>query len=127
MTLWFAIPIGAAGVALAILLWRLSHRTPRLVVGERGIRQRGQGWGWIPWEEIEGAYPPTVGETDILRLRLRVTERLARILRKRRRMDEHAPLEDRLEIRLDLADSDVNAVELLQEILAHQPPDRHPR
>jgi hypothetical protein len=127
MTMWFAIPVSAAGVALAILLWFLSHRTPRLVVGDRGIRQRGQGWGWIPWEEIEGAYPPTAGETDILRLRLRVTERLARILRKRRRMDEHAPLEDRLEIRLDLADSDVNAVELLQEILAHQPPDQRPR
>jgi len=127
MTLWLAIPVSAAAVALAILLWRLSHRTPRLFVGERGIRQRGQGWGWIPWDEIEGAYPPTVGETDSLRVRLRVTERLARILRKRGRMDEHSPLEERLEIRLDLAHSDVSAVELLHEILAHQPPDRRPR
>lgn len=123
MTMWFAIPVSTAGVALAILLWHLSHRSPRFVFGERGIRQRGEGWGWIPWDEIEGAYPPTVGEADTLRVRLRVTERLARVLRKRRRVDEQTPLEELLEIRLDLADSDVSAVELLQEILAHQPPE----
>jgi len=119
MSLWHAIPI-AAGLGLLILLWRLLNPSPRLVVGERGILQRGLGWGWIRWDEIEGAYPPNLREADTLRLRLRVSERLARILRRRRRLAADTPVEDSLELRLSLAGSEYNAVELLQEIMAHR-------
>ena len=120
MTLWYAISIGAAGLGLTLLVWRLVHRGPGLVVGERGILQRGLGW--IPWDEIEGAYPPSIDEGDTLRLRLRLTDRLARVLRSRKRLDVNGPAEDSVEVRLDLAHSEINAVELLQEILAHGPP-----
>jgi hypothetical protein len=102
------------------LVWWLFHRSPRLVIAERGILQPGVGWGWIPWEEIEGAYPPTVDEADVVRLRLRVTERLARVLRARRRLADNAPLEDSVELRLDLSGTDLNALEVLQEILTRQ-------
>jgi hypothetical protein len=120
MSVWHTIPI-AAGLGLLILLWRLLNPPPRLVVGERGILQRGLGWGWIHWDEIEGAYPPSLREADTLRLRLHVSERLARILRRRRRLAANTPVEDSMELRLSLAGSDFNAVELLQEILAHRP------
>lgn len=119
MSLWHAIPI-AAGLGLLILLWRLLNPPPRLVVGERGILQRGLGWGWIRWDEIEGAYPPNLREVDTVRLKLRVSERLARILRRRRRLPADSPVEDSMELRLSLAGSDFNVVELLQEIMAHR-------
>lgn len=117
MTVWFSI-FFLALVVLA-LLWRLVNPPPRLEMDERGILQRDLGWGWIPWEEIEGAYPPTANEAETVRLRLTVTERLARILRKRRRLPRETPVEDSVEIRLDLAGSELNAIEVLQEILSH--------
>jgi len=116
VTLWFSIFFLA--VAVLALLRRLIDPPPRLEIGERGILQRG-GWGWIPWEEIEGAHPPTAREADTVRLRLTVTERLARILRKRRRLPRGTPLESSVEVRLDLAGSDLNAIDVLQEILSH--------
>lgn len=119
MSVWLTISI-AAGLGLLILLWRLLNPPPRLVVGERGILQRGLGWGWIHWDEIEGAYPPSLDEADAVHLRLRVSERLARILRRRRRLAADTPVEDSIELRVSLAGSDFNAVELLQEILAHR-------
>jgi hypothetical protein len=122
MSMWLAIPAVAAA-ALLLLLWRFVHPTPRLVIGKRGILQRDLGWGWIPWDEIEGAYPPTAGEADTLRLRLRVTERLARVLRRKRRSAAD-PAGESVEVRLDLRDTDVSAVDLLREILARQRPDR---
>ncbi len=117
VTIWFSI-FFLALVVLA-LLWRLVNPPPRLEIDERGILQRDLGWGWIPWEEIEGAYPPTANEAETVRLRLTVTERLARILRKRRRLPREAPVEDSVEVRLDLAGSELNAIEVLQEILSH--------
>jgi hypothetical protein len=119
MSMWYAISVGAAGVGLATLVWRLLHPNRQLVVGERGILQHGLGW--IPWDEIEGAYPPSVEEADTMRIRLRLTDRLARVLRSRKRLTENSPVEDSVEVRLDLTGSEVNAIELLQEILAHGP------
>ncbi len=133
MTVWFSIFFLSLGVLA--LLWRLVDPPPGLEIGERGILQRGLGWGWIPWEEIEGAYPPTVREAETVRLRLTVTERLARILRKRRQLPRETPLENSVEVRLDLAGSDLNAIDILQEILSHDhveivaeapSPDRQP-
>ena len=118
MTVWFSIFFLALPVLA--LLWRLVDPPPRLEIGERGILQRGLGWGWIPWEEIEGAYPPTTSEVETVRLRLTVTERLARILRKRRRLNRGAPVERSVEVRLDLAGSDLSAIDVLQEILSHE-------
>ncbi len=117
------LPILLAGVAagLLLLLWRLVGLASGLEIGERGILPRGLGWGWIPWEEIEGAYPPTLEETEVVRLRLRVTERLARILRQRGRLSRLDATENSVEIRLDLSGSDLSAVEILQEIMAHEP------
>ena len=120
MTLWFSIFFLSLGVLA--LLWRLVNPPPRLEMGERGILQRGLGWGWIPWEEIEGAYPPTAREDETVRLRLTVTERLARILRKRRQFPGENPLDGPVEVRLDLAGSDLNAIDVLQEILSHDRP-----
>ena len=119
VTVWFSIFFLA--LAVLALLWRLVNPPPRLEIDERGILQRDLGWGWIPWEEIEGAYPPTANETDTMRLRLTVTERLARILRKRRRLPRETPVEDSVEVRLDLAGSELNAIDVLQEILSHDP------
>ncbi len=120
MTVWFSIFFLSMGVLA--LLWRLVNPPPRLEIGERGILQRGLGWGWIPWEEIEGAYPPTAREDETVRLRLTVTKRLARILRKRRQLPGETRLESPLEVRLDLAGSDLNAIDVLQEILSHDRP-----
>jgi len=120
VTLWFSIFFLSLGVLA--LLWRLVNPPPRLEMGERGILQRGLGWGWIPWEEIEGAYPPTAREDETVRLRLTVTERLARILRKRRQFPGENPLDGPVEVRLDLAGSDLNAIDVLQEILSHDRP-----
>ena len=129
VTVWFSIFFLA--VAVLALLWRLVDPPPRLEIGERGILQRG-GWGWIPWEEIEGAYPPTASDDETVRLRLTVTERLARILRKKRRLPRESRVEGSVEVRLDLAGSDLNAIDVLQEILSHDhaaetpPEDRQP-
>ena len=95
MTVWFSIFFLA--VAVLALLWRLVDPPPRLEIGERGILQRG-GWGWIPWEEIEGAYPPTAREAETVRLRLTVTGRLARILRKKRHLPRETPVEGSVEV-----------------------------
>jgi hypothetical protein len=120
VTVWFSIFFLSLGVLA--LLWRLVNPPPRLEMSERGILQRGLGWGWIPWEEIEGAYPPTAREDETVRLRLTVTKRLARILRKRRQLPGETRLESPLEVRLDLAGSDLNAIDVLQEILSHDRP-----
>ncbi len=120
MTIWYAILTLAIAAGVLIVLWRLINPPPRLEMGQRGILQRGHGWGWIPWDEIEGAYPPSAGEADAMRLRLRVTERLARILRRKRHLPRETSLEESVEIRLDLAGSGLSAVDLLREILSHE-------
>ena len=119
MEVWYFILL-AIGLALLVMLWRWSN-PPRLEIGERGILDRSLGWGWIPWNEIEGAYPPTADRSETVRLKLRVTDRLARVLRKDKRgSDWDGPPRDSVEIQLDLKDSELNAVEVLQEILSHE-------
>ena len=54
-------------------------------VAERGIVAGDAGPGLIRWEEIEGAYPPTPDDGESVQLRLKVTERLSRALRRKRR------------------------------------------
>lgn len=109
----------AVGVAALLLLgWRLARPRPRLVLGERGILDRGLGWGWIPWDEIEGAYPPSADEGETVRLRVRFTDRLARTLHQRRRLPLADPPDGRIEVRLDLSATGLTAVDVLQEILA---------
>ena len=124
---WTALIIVAVG-GLLVLLWRLVRPAPRLRVGERGILDRDLGWGWIPWEEIEGGYPPSADQGESIRLRLRVTDRLARVLRRRRRLPTTAPLEEQIEVRFDLTGSGLSAVELLQQVIARRTdPDRGSR
>ena len=88
-----------------------------VVVSRHGILPPKLGLGWIPWDEIEGAYTPSA-ESKALHVRLRVSARLAEILREQR--TESAPLADSVEIRLDLAGSRLTAAELLQVIVEHR-------
>lgn len=104
-----------AGLGLLILGWRVLNPRPRLLVDERGIRHRDLELGWIRWDEIEGAYSPTLADGEALRLKLRLSERLKRRLRRRRRGPGGARS---VEVRLDLAGAEIGPLELLQEILA---------
>jgi hypothetical protein len=96
MMLGYGLVVAALAAGLA-LLWRLWCAAPVLEIDERGIRCRALGRGWIPWGDIEGAYPPTLAETQTVRLRLR-------------------RLSGTVEVRVDLAGADVSAIELLREI-----------
>jgi len=110
--------LGFAGVVLLIAMgWRLFRRAPRLEIGERGILDRGDGLGWIRWDEIEGAYQRRSQADDAVFLRLRVTERLLRKLRRVGRRDA-TEVGDTFDLRLDLSDSEVSSVEVVQEIMA---------
>jgi hypothetical protein len=114
---WILTSIALAALFLA---WRRLHPSARLEICERGILDRSLGLGWIPWDEIEGAYPPRTGESETVRLRLRVTDRLTRALRSRRRGPAAGPSDGQsVEIPLDLHDSDLDAVEVLQQILSN--------
>lgn len=84
MAIWTGLLV-FVGLALVVVVWRVIDPPPRLRIGQQGILDRNLGWGWIPWSEIEGAYPPTLDHAETLRLQLRVTERLERVLRRRRR------------------------------------------
>jgi len=115
--------IGA--VAGLLLIGWLIHRPPlRLHVTERGILDRRLRLGWIHWDEIEGAYEPSLRDRDSLRLRLRATRRLRRKLR--RRATEVAPGSKSVDVRVDLSGSDITPVELLQHILLYTGPS-HPQ
>jgi hypothetical protein len=102
---------------LAVVSWRLARPRLRLLVTERGILDRRLRLGWIHWDEIEGAYEPSAQDSDGLRLRLRVSERLGRKLR-RRATRVAAPGAESMDVRLDLSDSDISPLELLQQILS---------
>ncbi len=105
---------------LVLVLWAVLYPRQRLMVSERGILDRELRLGWIYWDEIEGAYPPTADDTSGLHLKLRLTDRLAQRLRRRR--PDIRPIEpglDTVEVRLDLSEADIGAVELLHEILRH--------
>ena len=73
--------LSALIVGIVLLSWRLLDPALRFAVSERGIRDRTLGLGWIRWDEIEGAYQPTAHDRDGLRLKLRLSRRLARRLR----------------------------------------------
>lgn len=107
----------AAGL-LAAAWWRRRARRSRVSCGDRGLFVRELGLGWIPWEEIEGAFPPTRRAPDALFLRLRVGESLAGKLRGKasRRGREPRPGET-FDVRVELAGAAMSPVELLQAIL----------
>jgi hypothetical protein len=112
------------GVAAALSLLLLALRRRRsVVIGERGVFTTDLGCGWIPWEEIEGVYPPSVEDADSLRVRVRVTERLCSLLRTHR-PPTACRVNGMLEIRLDLAQSPLTPGEVLLEILSRQPWER---
>ena len=119
----------AAALLLVLLTWQLLRGTPRLEIGERGIRDRGfLGSGWIRWEEIEGVYQRRSQEGDAVFLRLRATERLVRRLRRRGNPGDVPAVGSAFDVRLDLSDSEFSAVEVVQEIMAHaSPPSRAPQ
>jgi len=114
MTTVETILIGAA-FALVVTLWFLLYPRPRLQLTERGFLDRELGLGWIAWEEIEGAYTPNVRDSEGLRLRVRPGARLLRRLRRRR---ASVVSDGAYELRLDLSDTAVSPVELLQEVLS---------
>ena len=113
----FAVLALIAALGLLVLGWGFLNARPRLLIDERGIRSRGLRLGWIRWDEIEGAYPPTRDDGEALRLKLRLTERLRRRLRDDRTCAT-------VEIRIDLAGAEIGPLELLQEILSRTTPAR---
>ena len=114
MTTIETVLIGAAFV-LVLVLWMVLYPRPRLQLSERGFLDRNLRLGWIGWDEIEGAYPPSVADVEGLRLRVRPR---AGLLRKLRRRTDSVPEDGAYELRLDLSDTSVSPVELLQEVLS---------
>jgi len=108
----------AIAVGLAFIGWRLLNPPLRLLISDRGILDRNLRIGWIHWDEIEGAYQPTIDDRDSIRLKLRRTERLLRKLTYRSRKKAR-PQASLLDVRLDLTGTDITPLEILQEILAH--------
>jgi len=106
--------IGAA-FALVLVLWVVLYPRPRLQLTERGFLDRNLRLGWIGWDEIEGAYPPSIEDVEGLRLRVRPR---ARLLRKLLRRTESVTDDGAYVLRLDLSDTAVSPVELLQEVLS---------
>lgn len=115
MTSVETILIGIAFLLVAAL-WVVLYPRPRLQLTERGFLDRELGLGWIGWNEIEGAYTPSVGDSLGLRLRVRPGAKLLR--RLSRRKDSSATADGTFEVRLDLSETDVSPVELLQEVLS---------
>jgi hypothetical protein len=114
MTLaWTLMVLGGAGLA-ALLVLRVFYPPPEVEVGEKGILDRRLRLGWIRWDEIEGAYQPSSSDGHGLHLKLKLTERLLRRLRRR----TPEPGRNSLEIRLDLSRSDLSPTELLHEIMS---------
>jgi hypothetical protein len=109
----------AMTAALAVAAWSVLRRPSGVVVGDKGILDPHLRVGWIRWDEIEGAYQPSKGNTERLCLRLRVTERLARRLRRIPAAARARSTPESVEVSLDLAGSDLSVVEILQQILAH--------
>lgn len=110
--------LAAAGGLLAAALWRRHARRSRVFCGDQGLFVRDLDLGWIPWEEVEGAYPPTLHDPEALFLRLRVGETLARKLRGRdaaRTRDPRAG--ETWDVKVDLSGAAMTPVELLQAIL----------
>ena len=110
--------------ALVAILWVVLYPRPRLQLTERGFFDRNLRLGWIGWDEIEGAYPPTKRDAEGLRLRVRPGAKLLRRLRGCR--DADVVRDGTYELRLDLAETDISSVELLQEVLSRSGTPRNP-
>jgi hypothetical protein len=108
-----SILIGIAFILVAIL-WVMLNPRPRLQLTDRGFFDRNLRLGWIGWDEIEGAYTPNKRD-EALRLRLRPGEKLLRRLRGR---DADIGGDGTCELSLDLSETDISSVELLQEVLS---------
>jgi hypothetical protein len=102
--------------AVAMWLWRMLNPTPTLQIDECGIVDRRTGLGRIRWDDIEGAYRPTGGDRDTLLLQLRDSDRLPK--RIRRTADS-----GHVEVRLDLSDTPLSPVEILQRIVSRDRKD----
>ena len=70
-------------LATAALLLRMANPPAPVRIDAQGIFDRRLGLGRIRWDEIEGAWQPRDGSGLRVQLRLRVTERLSRVLRRR--------------------------------------------
>jgi hypothetical protein len=109
----------AAGLATGVLWHRLTFRR-RVSCDSRGLYASELGLGRIPWERIEGAYPPTRQDPGALFLRLRVGEQLAGMLRGRTVPGTREPRAGEIyDVRIDLSGAAMSPEELLQEILFH--------
>lgn len=103
---------------LAAAWWRRRARRSRVSCDDRGLFARELGLGRIPWEEIEGAYPPTRRDPDALFLRLRVSRSLAERLREGAARGGREPRPgETFDVRLDLSGATMTPAELLQAIL----------
>ena len=119
MTLLQAI-LALIAVGMLAVGWRLLVPSRQLIVDERGIFDRRLRLGCIRWDEIEGAYQPSAQDNELLRLRLRRSERLARRMRRQPRPAAAGGLEpDSLDVPVNLAGTGMAPAELLQIILAH--------
>ena len=101
-------------VGIVLLSWRLLDPALRIAVGEKGIRDRTLGLGWIRWDEIEGVWQPREGGGSRVQLRLRVSARLSRLLK--RRSPDAVP--DAVEVPVDLSGTHLSGIEVIQEIVS---------
>jgi hypothetical protein len=113
------VALGIVGtLVLLTWTWKTVHQSAKLEIGERGILDRTLGLGWIRWDEIEGAYQRRSLDQDSVFIRLRLSRRIRRRLDGLKRKPTALPSHS-LDIRLDLAGTDVTPVEVVQEIMAH--------
>jgi len=117
------VALGILGtLSLLIWTWRSVHHASRLEIGERGILDRSTGLGWIRWDEIEGAYQRRSLDQQSVFIRLRLSRRIRRRLQGSE-CDRAAQTPGAsLDVRLDLAGTDVTPVDIVQEIMAHGSP-----
>ena len=107
-----------AALALAGGLLRFANPPTPVRIDARGIFDRRLGLGCISWDEIEGAWQPRDGSGRRIQLRLRVSKRLSRLL-KRRSPD---PVPAIVEVPVDLSGTQISGIEVIQEVLAHALP-----
>ena len=107
-------------VALALvgLLLRFANPPAPVRIDARGIFDRRLGLGCIPWDEIEGAWQPRDGSGRRVQLRLRVSKRLSRLLKRR----SHDPVPAAVEVPVDLSGTELSGIEIIQEVVAHAIP-----
>jgi len=119
---WLEVRIAARVSGWTARIWRQLRPAPPLAIGDRGIFDRRLGVGWIPWEQIEGAFRASRegDDPDTLFLRVRPTERQwRRLTRGRGPSDWSGPVPTLVDLPVDLAGADVSEVQILQEIVGH--------